>query len=198
MNAYQVIADPDKLLSHLQTAAHEYKRIAYAHPSDKPARLRGVAPSDIADIHKRFSFDTTFIKADGARLRWLKAPGQDEPVVPKECSVLVPLLSIRALGKPLSAEVAHRAQTAAAIMKMKVGERITAVHLARLLSSESGALKNAGNATIIAVINMVESREDLRMAGLIAEQSIARSTKINRVVIASMVRDDPILEVIKK
>lgn len=196
LNAYQIVADPDQLFEKLRTGAEQNSRIAYAHPSDKPARLRGVSPSEVSRIHEHFEFDVTLVKADGARLRWLKAPNQGEPVIPAECSVLVPVLSIRALGKPLSAEVAHRAEVAATIMGMKVGERITAIHLARLISSEFGGLKNAGGATVIAVINMVESREDLRVAKLIAEQTFEQAKKIDRVVIASMVRDHPVLEVI--
>lgn len=198
LNVHQVIAEPEQLFAKMQAAAEAWSRLAYAHPSDKPARLKGVLPSDISRIHSYFGFDATFVKADGARLRWLKAPNKDEPVVPPECSVLVPVMSIRALGKPLSEEVAHRAGAAANIMGMEVGERITAIHLARLMSSESGGLKNAANATVISVINMVEGREDLRVARLIAEQALERSTKIDRIVIASMVRDDPILEVIHK
>lgn len=198
LNAIQIIAERDQLFTRLQTAIEGNARIAYAHPSDKPARLKGVAPSDIAHIHQRFGFDATFVKADGARLRWIKAPGQDEPVVPTGSSVLVPVLSIRALGKPLSEEVAHRAQTAATIMDMELGERITATHLARLLASDFGGLKNAGNATIIGVINMVENREELRIARVIAEQAMVSSARIDKVVIASMVRDDPILEIVRK
>ena len=198
LNAYQIVAEPDQLLTRLEQVPIEENRVAYAHPSDKPARLRGVSTSDISHIHEHYGFDVTFVKADGARLRWIKAPNQGEPVIPAACSVLVSVVSIRALGKPLSEEVAHRADAAAKIMDMEIGQRINAQHLARLISSESGGLKNTGSATVVAVINMVENREDLRVAKLLAEQSLERTKKIDRVVIASMIRDEPVLEVVRQ
>lgn len=198
LNAYQIIAEPDQLQTRLEAAVNDHGRIAYAYKSDKPARLRGVPTSEVSRIHNCFDFDVTFVKADGARLRWIKAPNQNEPVVPIGCSVLVSVVSIRALGKPLSEEVAHRAKTAADVMEMELGQSIKAAHLVRLISSDKGGLKNAGTATVVSVINMVESRKDLHVARLIAEQSMARTSRIDRVVLASMVRDDPVLEVISK
>ena len=93
--------------------------------------------------------------------------------------------------------MAHRAVDAAHVMGLKLGGRITAAHVARLLASEQGGLKNAGAAIIVPVVNMVENKEDLRLAKLIAEQALDQSTKIVRVVIASMVRDDPVLQVVE-
>ncbi|MDJ0957741.1 MAG: selenium cofactor biosynthesis protein YqeC [Arenicellales bacterium] len=197
LSACQVVAEPDELYTRLKSATRQYKRVAYAYTSDKPARLRGVPPEEVSNIHSEFGFDATFIKADGARLRWLKAPGQDEPLVPHDNTILVPIISIRAIGKPLSDEVAHRAKDAARVMGISLGSRITAAHLARLLASDQGGLKKAGTAMVIPVVNMVENKEDMRLARLIAEQALDQSTKILRVVIASMVREDPILQVVQ-
>ena len=197
LNAYQIVAEPDELYARLKSATNQHKRVAYAYTSDKPARLRGVPPEQVSNIHREFGFDATFIKADGARLRWLKAPSHDEPLVPHDNTVLVPVISIRAIGKPLSDEVAHRAKDVARVMGLSLGDRITAVHLARLLASEEGGLKNAGAAMVIPVVNMVENKEDMHLAKLIAEQALDQSTKIAKVVIASMVREDPVLQVIQ-
>lgn len=197
LNAHIIVAEPGELFARVKTAAEQYKRVAYAHASDKPARLQGVSPEEVSYIHSELGFDATFVKADGARLRWLKVPDDDEPLVPHDNSVLVPIVSIRAIGKRLSDEVAHRAKDAARVMKLKLGDRITAAHLARLLASDQGGLKNAGEAMVIPVINMVENKEDLRLAILVAEQTLDQSTKIARVVIASMVREDPVLQVVQ-
>ena len=197
LSAFQIVAEPNELYAQLKSATNRHKRVAYAYASDRPARLKGVPPEEVSNIHREFGFDATFVKADGARLRWLKVPRNDEPLVPHNNTVLVPVVSIRAIGKPLSEEVAHRAKDAAGVMGLKLGGRITAVHLSRLLSSEQGGLKDAGTAMVIPVVNMVENKEDMRLAKLIAEQALERSTKITRVVIASMVREDPVLEVVQ-
>ena len=197
LNAFQIVAEPDELYAQLKSATNQHKRVAYAYTSDRPARLTGVPPEQVSNIHREFGFDATFVKADGARLRWLKAPGNGEPLVPRDNTILVPVISVKAIGKPLSDEVAHRAVDASRVMGLKLGGRITAAHLARLLASEQGGLKNAGTAMVIPVINMAEDKEDMRLAKLIAELALDQSTKIIRVVIASMVRDDPVLQVVQ-
>jgi len=198
LNVHEIIAEADELNERIYVAAKVEKRVAYAHPSDKPARLRGVLPETVRMIHNNNGFDATFVKADGARLRWLKAPDKNEPVPAGGTTLLIPVLSIRAIGIPLSGEVAHRPRDTARIMQMELGERISAVHLARLISSDQGSVKNAGDATIIPVLNMVESKQDLRLARLVAEQALDRSTRFNRVVLASMVRENPVLQVIQR
>jgi len=198
LNAHEIVANPDELFDRVYAAAKVEKRVAYAHPSDKSARLRGVSAEAVWMIHNQAGFDATFVKADGARLRWLKAPDRNEPVIAGGTTVLIPVLSIRAIGKPLSGEVAHRPEDAAKIMQMELGERITAVHLARLISSNQGAVKNAGDAAVIPVLNMVEDKQGLRLARLVAEQALERSSRFNRVVLASMVRDNPILQIIQR
>ena len=198
LNVHEIIADPDELFERIYAAAKVEKRIAYAHPSEKSARLQGVSPEAVWMIHNQIGFEATYVKADGARLRWLKAPDQNEPVLAGGTTVLIPVSSIRAIGKPLSGEVAHRPRDTARIMEMELGEKITAVHLARLISSDQGAVKNAGDATVVPVLNMVENKQDLRLARLVAEQALERSTRFNRVVLASMVRENPILQVIQR
>ena len=196
LNAHLVLADAEDLTTQVKSALQKYERVAYAQASDKPARLRGVAPQQVTEIHQTLGFDVTLVKADGARLRWIKAPDENEPVLPSDTSVLVPVLSIRAIGKRLSEEIAHRVTDVAHIMKIQPGDRITATHLARLLSSADGALKSANQAKVIPVINMVESKEEVRLAKLVAEQAMGETEKIDRVVIASMAREDPVLHVI--
>ena len=198
LNALEVIADHDSLFKHLAEASSSSKRVAYAHPSEKSARLRGVDAKSIRLIHEKFQFDTTFVKADGARLRWLKAPDENEPALAQGTTVLVPVLSIRAIGKILSGEIAHRTLEVARVMQIEIGQRITPLHLARLVSSEQGALKGAGSAKVIVVLNMIENKQELSVARLVADQALERSAKINRIVLASMAREDPVLQVVER
>ena len=196
LNADVVIANASDLLEKVGASAKNNPRVAYAHPSDKPARLGGVAPSLVAAIHNNAGFDLTLIKADGARLRWLKAPSDLEPACPQQTTTLIPVLSIRAVGQPLTAEIVHRADLVSAIAQAEIGTVLTATHLSRLLAAEEGALKNAGSATVIVLINMVESKQQRRSARLVADQALAASDKIKHVVIASMVQDNPVVDVI--
>jgi probable selenium-dependent hydroxylase accessory protein YqeC len=64
----------------------------------------------IEQIHREGSFAVTYVKADGARMRLVKAPQDDEPVLPGGATNVVPILSARAIGEPLTSRIAHRVE----------------------------------------------------------------------------------------
>ena len=196
LNLTEVVCEEDDLLSRVVEVAKTSGRIAYAHPSKKAARLRGVSPELVLSVHDQIGCDATFVKADGARLRLLKAPDHNKPVLPLGTSVLVSILSVHAIGKPLSDEIAHHAPEVGHAMNIEVGEKVTAAHLARLLSTEYAVLKDADHVTLIPVLNMVENKEDIKLGRLVAEQALASSNRFDRVVLASMIQDNPVKEVI--
>ena len=83
-------------------AAARHRLVAYAQPSAKPGRLGGLPGALIDRLHRAGGFTVTLVKADGARMRWIKAPREDEPVLPEEVATLLPVVSIKALGQPLT------------------------------------------------------------------------------------------------
>lgn len=173
--------------------------VAYACPSDKKARFAGVDPGLVSDIHESCGFDLTLVKADGARLRWLKAPASHEPALPPRCHTLIPIASVRAVGEPLDHLVAHRPDLVAGLVGARVGDRITPGHIARLLAHPQGGMKYADRADqVVPVINMVDTADQRQTARLIASQLLQDSTRPDRVVLARMVAEHPILEVITR
>lgn len=193
-----VIAGTRELAGAVAAAAKHCNRVAYALPSEKPARFKGVPPDQVTAIHKDVGFDTTFVKADGARLRWIKAPGVDEPQIPQTSTTVIPVVSVRAIGQPLTGETAHRWQLVARITGLAEGETITAVHMARLLASREGALKNSGDAVVIPVINMVETNTQRTLATAAAEQALNMSERISHVILAAMAQPQPVVAVIRR
>lgn len=196
MNMCEVIAGEESLMTRLAEAAQYNNRIAYAHPSKKTARLGGVLPATVDAVHNKLGFDATFVKADGARFRWLKSPEHNKPVLPPGINVLISLLSVRAIGKPVSDEIAHHAPEVARAMGIELGQIVSAAHMARLMSQKYSVLGDAVGVRVIPVLNMVESKEDLRLGRLVAEQALSLSDHFDRVVLASMIKDEPIVEVI--
>ena len=196
LNAAEVVSEEPDLLARVAAAANSSQRVAYARPSVKPTRLGGVSPDVVWEIHEHVGFDVTFVKADGARLRMLKSPNHNLPVLPRGTTVMVSVVSVRAVGKPLSDQIAHYAEDVARCMGINVGNKITAIHLARLMSTNHVVLDNTGNVKLIPVINMIESKEELMLARLVAEQALEQSTAIERVVLTSMIKENPVLEVI--
>lgn len=184
-------------LKALVAGASRSRIVAYACPSDKKARLAGVEPGLVVDIHESCGFDLTLVKADGARLRRIKAPGPHEPALPPRCATLIPLVSVRAVGEPLDDSVAHRPELVAELTGAEPGWRITADHVARLLAHPRGGLKHAERAErVIPVINMVDTAEQRYTARLIAEQVLERAPGLDRVVLTRMVAEDPVVDVV--
>lgn len=193
-----VIAPHHRLAARVR-AETQARVVAYACPSDKRARLAGVDPELVARLHRDCAFDLTVIKADGARLRRIKAPGEHEPVLPPGCATMVSLLSIRALGLPLDAGIAHRPERIAALTGAAPGQRLGIEHLACLLSHPGAGLKFAtGAARVIPVINMVDTPAQLDAARRIARQVLDRAALVDRVVLTRMVAEQPVLAVVRR
>jgi hypothetical protein len=68
--------------------------------------------------------------------------------------------------------------------------------VARLLTSEQGALQGAGEATVVPIINMVDDQARLAVAREAARQALGRTGRFTRVVLAKMTATDPVIEVV--
>lgn len=193
----RTVIGPEESLGEALRALGPVPLVAYACPGDKPGRLTGVPGARIAELHRSAGFDLTLVKADGARMRWVKAPAEDEPVLPPGMTTLVPVLSARALGEPLSGRIAHRVERLAALTGAVEGEPFTPAHAARLLASDQGLLKGAGEARVTPVINMVDDPARHALATETAEAALELSDRFDRVLLLRLNRPDPVVAVIE-
>ncbi len=194
----RLIADAPELRCELPTLAARHRLVMYAQPSSKPGRVGGLPPGLIPELHTQGGFTVTLIKADGARMRWLKAPRPGEPVLPPRVTTVLPLVSARALGQPLGKAIAHRLERVVALTGAEVGEPLQPVHLARFLAGRAGGLQGVGEATVVPVINMVDDPTRLAGARAAAEMALGMSERFDRVVLAAMVLNDPVVEVVAR
>jgi probable selenium-dependent hydroxylase accessory protein YqeC len=190
-----ILAGEDQLEGQLRALGPQ-PFVAYACRGDKLGRLAGVPGARIAAMHRALGFDLTLVKADGARMRWVKAPAPDEPVLPPGTTTLLPVMSARALGEPLSERIAHRVERIAELVGIAPGETFTPACAARLLASEHGLLKGAGSARVVPVINMVDDAEKLALATATAEAALELTGRFDRVVLMRLNRPDPVVAVI--
>ena len=197
MGAQIVIAPEHQLQARLEPL-RAAALIAYACPGDKPGRLTGVPAARIAALHEALAFDLSLVKADGARMRWVKAPAADEPVLVPGMSTLIPVLSARALGEPLSDRIAHRVEQLAALTGATPGEIFTPTHAARLMTSEDGLLKGAGEARVVPVINMVDDPQRQRLAAETAAEALRLTRRFDRIILARLNRPDPVVAVLER
>jgi probable selenium-dependent hydroxylase accessory protein YqeC len=192
----EIVAPVPQLLGEVTAALRRSRHIAFSQPIDKPGR-HGALPLDlIGTIHEKAGFDVTFVKADGARMRWIRAPDGHEPQIPPGTVTVIPVVSARVIGHSLSAKIAHRPERGASVTGANIGDILTPAHLARLLASPEGALRGVGDATFIPVINMVDDAELHAAASEAARQTLALTARFRRVVLTRMIAEDPVVAVI--
>ncbi len=193
-----VIAEEDELRARLAPLA-EANRLGFAAPSEKPGRYSGIAPGLVSRLHVDTEREATFVKADGARMRWMKAPREGEPVLPADCSTLICVLSAKALGRPLSDEIAHRLEHIRAVTGLHDDEIVEPKHLARLLVSDEGLLRGSVARAVVPVINMVDDSREQELAREAAEIALVETDRFSKVILASMRRkDQPVVAVIER
>ncbi len=158
-------------------------------------RYRGYDPETvdaIASVHD----GPVLVKADGARTREFKAPGEREPQLPSTTDVAVPIASVHAVGRPLTEEYVHRPERVAAITDLEVGDRITPAAVATVVSSDAGGLKGIpADATAIPLLNKVDDADDEETAREIAA-AILEQADVPRVVLARMA-DATVVDVVR-
>lgn len=195
---FAVAIDTDDRLPAAVAALDPTRSVAYACPGDKPGRRAGASAATVERIHRDGAFVATYVKADGARMRLIKAPAADEPALPACCTTVVPILSALAIGEPLTARIAHRVDRIASVAGMNEGEVITPVHLGRLLASPDGALKSIGSRCVAPVINMVDDVLREAQAHAAAEVALSLTDRFDRVVLVRLSQADPLVAVVQR
>ncbi len=180
------------------TAPGAERRIGYFTPSSKPGRLGPVTPEAVARIHQDGGYALTLVKADGARMRGLKAPEGDEPVIPVGTGLVLHLSSAAALGQTLDAATVHRPDRFCALTGAVAGATIAPEHVARLLAHPEGAGHRTGAARLVPIINQVEGPERVALARATAEQALALTDRFDRVVLTSLRADPPIVAIVRR
>jgi probable selenium-dependent hydroxylase accessory protein YqeC len=170
---------------------------------EREDRYLGYDPAVVSDL-ARETDDPLLVKADGARTRWLKAPDEREPQLPREADTVLPIASARVVGEPLTDERVHRPERVASITDRGVGEEIQPSDVAKVLASTEGGLKDVPeDATVVPVVNMVDDGELEATGRQIARRVLDRagpgtgSPTVSRVVLARMTASDPVVGVVE-
>jgi probable selenium-dependent hydroxylase accessory protein YqeC len=198
LQAAVIRASGEQIVAAVCEAARTHRSVAYTGVVTKKGRFEGVAPPLVQEIHERAGFDVTFVKADGARTRLIKAPADEEPQLPPGTSCVIPIVSATAIGALLSERIAHRPERLAALTDAEVGKPLTPEHVAVLLSSEEGLLKGCDPAHVVPLINMVDDGQACELARAAAKEALRLSRRFDVVVLASMRASDPVVEVVTR
>lgn len=199
LGAHAIVSDADDLCSQVREAAALHRIVAWARPTEKSGRVAGISGEEVAQCHAAGGFDATFVKADGARMRGIKAPRADEPIVPAAADTVLPIVSAAVFGQPLSEQIAHRPERVAAVTGLSPGAAITPQAVGRLLAAAHGALQHTGRATVVPVINGVDDDAKRAAAADAAAVALASTDRFDRVVLTCHKGTaDPLIGVVRR
>jgi len=160
-------------------------------------KLQGIPPAWIEELESLPGISFVITEADGAAGRSLKAAREDEPVLPANSSLLVPVVGIDALGCPLDDEHVFRAELAARLLGVNPGIEITEEFIARLLVRmlRDKPLK----ARVIPFLNKVDLPGCLEKGRSLARYLLSsKPLGIQRVVLGHARQSPPVKEILEK
>ncbi len=140
--------------------------------------------------------DVLLVEADSARGLPFKAPYLNEPVIPPETSLVIPVASLAVLGQPLDDQ--HVYNPAAMIERYGFypGSPVLSPWVAQVLRDDELGLRGVPErARVIALLNAAPPSGYLRLRAHLMARMILRSPRIAGVAVGSVRRADPISEV---
>ncbi len=135
-------SDTGTLLKKIDNSWSRCRRITVAGTILRADKLAGIQPEQPYELLMKSGADVIIVEADGARHRMIKAPAEHEPVIPSQANVALLLMNAEAINKPLDESIAHRPELIASVTGTHLGDILSPAVIARLITSEQGALKH--------------------------------------------------------
>jgi probable selenium-dependent hydroxylase accessory protein YqeC len=165
----------------------------------EPYKLTGVPPEWIEPLAApEIGAGVILIEADGAAHRMLKAPNNQEPVIPSCATLVVPMADMEALGKPLSEETVHRPLLLGDLAGLPLGSPVSSELIAVALAHPAGGLKSLPP-TARAVPLLTTHYPVLRSPGIVKTiRMLLLSPFIHHVVVAYLRTTPVVCEVFER
>jgi probable selenium-dependent hydroxylase accessory protein YqeC len=112
----------------------QYQHVTVLESRPRPDKLRGLSLENLNLLRQACRPDLCLVKADGARTRLFKAPGDHEPVVPEWTTHGLVVVSLQAVGLPLSEKHVHRPDRVADLTGLTLNDPITIPAIAKVVS----------------------------------------------------------------
>ncbi len=149
-------------------------------------KLIGYSPDQLCNLDSPLPnlHFTLIVEADGARGTRLKAPGDNEPVIPPCADVVCVVASLDAIGRPLDDRTVHRAERVSRITRVIPGSMITASMIVDVLCHPEGGMKGMpANAERVAVLTQrsagAQHPEAARMLAELRERGYHRAVVLS-------------------
>ena len=187
-----VVAGPDTIGDRIAAAsaplAFASRRVE--NPARVDTKVKGFDPSALDRLFAAELLDWIVVKADGARMREFKAPGEGEPAIPQASTVVVPVVSAKIFGQPLDENVVHRPERVAAIANVELGIEITPSLVGRVLADPAGGLKDVPDgARVVGMINKADDERERAQATEALRTAFDRADRFGSGLVSSFEAD---------
>lgn len=143
--------------------------------SRRADKLDAIPASMVDSLRAGDVVDWILVEGDGAKHRHLKAPHDDEPVVPACSDVVVPVVGIDIVGEVFSRDTIYRPERVEAMTRWRLGDEIGVEMIYDILCHEQGILRVTPSAArILPFISYVDGPEELANARRLAEMILGR------------------------
>lgn len=190
--------DEEKIKEFVQHQLDQYRHITVAAARLGSGKLKGISSNLVNGLWQIRGIDTIIIEADGAAGRPVKAPRENEPVIPTTTTLVVAILGTDGMGRELNDENVFHAERVSKITGIPVGERLTDEAMAILMTHPEGIFKGAPSSSrVVAFLNKVDIPDGIAKARRIAQKIFnKRNGQIERIVLGQLKSEPPIAEVI--
>lgn len=140
--------------------------------------------------------DVMLIEADKADGRPLKAPFSDEPVVPIDASLVIPVASITALDRPLADDYVYNASAMTDKYGFYQGSPVRAPWIAQVIRDEEFGLRGIPDrARVVGFLNQTPEDGYLRTRARLIAKLALKASRFDSVALGSVRAADPIVEI---
>jgi probable selenium-dependent hydroxylase accessory protein YqeC len=190
--------DEEKIKDFVWRQLDRYRHITVAMERLESGKLRGISPDLVDGLRHLRGMEAIIIEADGAAGRPVKAPRENEPVIPTSTTLVVAILGVDGMGRKLNEENVYQPERASGITGIPAGERLTDEAMAALMTHPEGIVKGAPSSSrIVAFLNKVDIPDGVAKAKSIAQKILDKKhRKIERIILGQLKSEPPVLDVI--
>ncbi len=140
--------------------------------------------------------DVLLIEADKSDGRSFKAPLANEPAIPNETSLVVPVVALNVLGKSFDATHVYNFQAMSDKYGFYPGQVVHAPWIGQILRDEEMGLKNVPErARVVAFLNQTNEKGYSRQRARLIARGALKGSRIHSVAIGSVRAARPVYEV---
>ncbi len=195
-----LLIDPDeeKIKDFVWRQLDQCRHITVATERLESGKLKGIPPNLVNELWRLHEIDAIIIEADGAAGRPVKAPRENEPVIPSSTTLIVAVLGVDGTEKELNDQNVFQPERVSEITGIPVGERLTDEAMAILMTHPEGIFKGVPpSSRVVAFLNKVDVPGGAAKAKNIAQKILDKKPqKIERIVLGQLKSEPPVAEVI--